>query len=314
VKSDALGKVSVGKQSQASDNTAILVDGSGSLVPANWVLFDGASFSANVNGAATGLTWGLFNWCATINDGIGGDCNGITENVVRYDSPVFGGFSVSASWGEDDMWDVAARYAGEWNGIKVAVAAAYSETTDENLAINDTTGALAFGNVVKRKDVGYFQAGAYIEHVPTGLWGYAAYGKEDNDSIYQGVICDDFVCDNDGGEFRGSDQETWYFKAGLRERWSPIGHTVLYGEYGKTSDGIFPGLVAAGVTDSEMKRYGLGVVQEIDAAAMSVWLAWRHHDADFDCAAGGTGICAGGPGEISLDEVDIVKFGGLINF
>ena len=30
----------VGKQSQASDNTAILVDGSGSLVPANWVAFD----------------------------------------------------------------------------------------------------------------------------------------------------------------------------------------------------------------------------------------------------------------------------------
>ncbi len=40
VKSDQLGKVSVGKQSQASDNAAILVDGSGSLVPANWVAFD----------------------------------------------------------------------------------------------------------------------------------------------------------------------------------------------------------------------------------------------------------------------------------
>src|SRR5262249_3277761 len=44
IKSDSLGKVSVGRQSQASDNTAILVDGSGSLVPANWVLFDGAGF------------------------------------------------------------------------------------------------------------------------------------------------------------------------------------------------------------------------------------------------------------------------------
>ena len=38
IKSDSLGKLSVGKQSQASDNTAILVDGSGSLVPANWVI------------------------------------------------------------------------------------------------------------------------------------------------------------------------------------------------------------------------------------------------------------------------------------
>ena len=27
------------------------------------------------------------------------------------------------------------------------------------------------------------------------------------------------------------DQDTWYFKAGLRERWTPLGHTVLYCEY-----------------------------------------------------------------------------------
>ena len=39
--------------------------------------------------------------------GAWGDCNGLTQNVIRYDSPTFGGFSVSASWGEDDMWDVA---------------------------------------------------------------------------------------------------------------------------------------------------------------------------------------------------------------
>ena len=52
---------------------------------------------------------------------------------MRYDSPTWGGFSVGASWGEDDMWDVAARYAGEWNGIKVAAAAAYSVSTDENI-------------------------------------------------------------------------------------------------------------------------------------------------------------------------------------
>ncbi len=44
LKSDHLGKVSVGRQSQASDNTAILVDGSGSLVPANWVAFETNAF------------------------------------------------------------------------------------------------------------------------------------------------------------------------------------------------------------------------------------------------------------------------------
>ncbi len=55
VKSEQLGKVSVGMQSQASDNTAILVDGSGSLVSANWVAFDsGGFFIRQTNGSIAG--------------------------------------------------------------------------------------------------------------------------------------------------------------------------------------------------------------------------------------------------------------------
>ncbi len=66
VKSDHLGKLSVGKQSQASDNTAILVDGSGSLVPANWVLFDNAGFFLrNQDGASVGPHVGLPSVSAT---------------------------------------------------------------------------------------------------------------------------------------------------------------------------------------------------------------------------------------------------------
>ena len=53
IKSDHLGKLSVGKQSQASDNTAILPDGSGSLVPANYVQFDYGGF------AIRGIEWQL---------------------------------------------------------------------------------------------------------------------------------------------------------------------------------------------------------------------------------------------------------------
>jgi hypothetical protein len=162
IKSDTLGKVSVGRQSQASDNTAILVDGSGSLVPANWVMFDNADFLLRTNGAFSGGTWGDLGFCHHIGLGIGGDCNGVTEDVVRYDSPTFGGFSVSASWGEDDMWDVAARYAGEFGGFKVAAAAAYSENTDEGLAGGN--------GLIGQRDSSFFQVGGFVEHVATGVW------------------------------------------------------------------------------------------------------------------------------------------------
>src|SRR5690606_2364692 len=97
IKSDHLGKVSVGLQSQASDNTAILVDGSGSLVPANWVAFEYRNFFARSSGGAlSNVQLGHVAGCA--GGGANGDCNGATQHVVRYDSPTFGGFSVSASW------------------------------------------------------------------------------------------------------------------------------------------------------------------------------------------------------------------------
>ncbi len=57
--------------------------------------------------------------------------------AVRYDSPTWHGFSVSADWGDDDFWDVAARYSGEFNGFKLSAAAAYNQWTDGN-ACNGT--------------------------------------------------------------------------------------------------------------------------------------------------------------------------------
>ena len=83
--------VSVGLQSQPSDNAAILVDGSGSLVPANYVQFDNAAFFIrSKNGNLSNLTWGSVGFC-NIGFGNAGDCVGTPENLVRYDSPTFAG-------------------------------------------------------------------------------------------------------------------------------------------------------------------------------------------------------------------------------
>jgi hypothetical protein len=290
IKSDQLGKVSVGKQSQASDNTAILVDGSGSLVPANWVSFDVNSFFVrnSTTGNLTTLRWGPAGGC------VWGDCNGAPTNSVRYDSPTFGGFSVSASWGEDDFWDVAARYAGEFHDFKVSVAAAYSQTNSTSF---DSP------NVIQPFDSGYFQIGAYVEHVPTGLFAYGAYGHLN------------FF---DRGDTDIDSNNTWYVKGGIRQRWNPLGHTVLYGEYERAQNNASStaflnpdgttnaGDNGAGVAfagESEVRMWGLGAVQEIDAAAMSLWIKYRNLDLDTS-----------GTGAFDADHFNEVTFGGLINF
>ena len=197
--------------------------------------------------------------------GAWGDCNGLTQDVIRYDSPTFAGFSVSASWGADDMWDIAARYSGEFSGFKVAVAAAYNEVHDNNY--NNGAGAV---------DANYFQIGAYGEHVATGLFAMVDYGTLDNNKVV------------------APDAETWYVKAGLRTHFNALGHTVFYGEYLNGQDGGFN-------AGSNLDVWGLGAVQEVDAAAMSVWIKYRNMSYDDNV-------------EKTVKDFDYVGLGAIINF
>ena len=172
----------------------------------------------------------------------------------------------------------------------------------------------------------YFQAGLYVEHVPTGLWGMVDYGQlaESGALFYRA-----------NGSLIGTDilpdTTTWYFKAGLRERWTHLGHTVLYGEYLRNDDGnninSIGQFTATTVNAAQVDAYnstlhvwGLGVVQEIDAAAMSLWLSYRHLSLD-DNLCGVSGFAGGGTvtgcstGDVAgYKSFQYVKFGGLINF
>jgi hypothetical protein len=133
--------------------------------------------------------------------------------------------------------------------------------------------------------------GAYAEHVPTGLFIYGAYGHLDPNLA------------------NVDSNNTYYIKGGIRQHWNPLGHTVLYGEYLRAENNNSSGLVD--VTDplttftgeSDVKVWGLGVVQEIDAAAMSVWVKYRHLSADTS-----------GTNAFATDDFDYVGTGALINF
>ena len=275
IKSDHLGKIGVGLQSMVSDNLAILVDGSGSLVPANWVTFD-------VGGYSYRRTDGTLSNSTIIGAGGcngGGDCYGVPANSVRYDSPTFAGFSGSAAWGEDDVWDIGLRYAGELHGFKLAAAISYGETTSGN-----SGPVAAGGGVLFTPDSQYTQVGAYAQHVATGLFLLVNYGNLDIGT--GGALNQD-----------ARNSETWYLKGGIRTKCLPFGATIAYGEWDENNDGARSG--------SESEFWGLGVVQEVDAAAMSLWLSYRQFSAE-------DGIT--GAGHENLQDFDMVKFGALINF
>ncbi|MBL8881779.1 MAG: porin [Hyphomicrobium sp.] len=291
IQSDSLGKLSVGKQSLAADNAALGTDFSGTLFPANSVTFDGGALRVVENGVDTGGRWmNVAFWCEHAGVGIANDCAGARLNGVRYDTPTFAGFTLGASWGEDDYWDVALRYAGEFSGFKLAFATAYSESTDA-----DITGTGANTN-----DNQYFQVGGMIKHLASGLWVHGTWGRNYIDDVPNNPP--------------HPDATGWYLKAGWTTKFSALGNTHFYGEYGQNEDGfrndqpcgsVFGDGCINGVqvVDSEATRYGAGIVQEIDAAAMSLWAKWRHHELD--------GVLDNGAA-FAADDVDMFLAGAVI--
>lgn len=281
---DKLGKLTVGRQSHASDNAALDSDLSGTVIPANTVTFDGASFLLRPKGGAAGAAglaratwWDLAFFCQSTQLGIGGDCAGDRRDAIRYDTPSFGGLVLSASWGEDDYWDVAARWKGKWEGFQLALSGAFTSASDP-----------AFG----RAD--YTQVGSFIKHEASGVWLHAVYGEEN------------------AGLAGTQDDSHYYFKLGISQPWTPLGKTHIYGEYGQNNDmhaayvagsgslcGDFFGVGGSissacasaadgtvNLTGTEATRFGIGVVQDIDAASMQLWAKWRMHklEADFSDA------------------------------
>jgi hypothetical protein len=284
VASESLGKVAVGKNMLAAKSAAMFTDLSGTQIIANYVLFDGGGFLLRQSGAFVGnnLKWGDFGYCYSQQRPWGGDCDGIVMEGVRYDSPTFAGFSMAASYGKDDDWEVAGRYNGELAGFKVSLGVGYSVNTDEDTQPPP---------VSFRKDSEFFQAGGYVEHLATGLFLHAIYGQEDNNNE---ITLDGFTEPN---------THQWYVKGGIREQWLPLGHTVLYGEYAWYIDQLSPAALKAGATASELSRWGFGAVQEIDSASMSLWVQYRQQEVEI------TGGNLGG-----IDDFFYVTTGALINF
>lgn len=283
------GKISVGKMAHAGKSAAMFTDQSGTQIIDNYTFLAGfPQFVIRSEGGLVPqtLTWGQLAFCYWQAVPLGGDCNGIVMEGVRYDTPAWQGFTFTASWGEDDMWEVAGRYAGELGGFKIALGVAYAWNTDEF-----ATGP----QVAAHKDTDNFQAGGYLQHVGTGLFLHGAYGFEDNNEtlLLNGRTT--------------KDGKHWYVKAGIRRKWLPLGATIVYGDYAEYLDQLGPAALALGADSSTLTRYGGGIAQEIDAAAMTVYLKYQHYEADISGEALAATVR-------DLDDAQFFSVGGIVNF
>ncbi len=248
IESEKLGRVSVGQQSPATDDITIINLGA-QMSDAS--LHYNNNFGLRLNlafGLTTDLTWAHF----------AEDVDTMRGDFVRYDSPAIYGFVLSAAVGENDVWDVALRYRGDWNSLRFAAGVGYMDAQEYDF-----------------KDV---RGSASMMHMPTGLYLSVAGGARDDQSN---------IIDN------GKDATFYFAQLGVKRSFLPYGQTTLYGEYGSYQDytvGQFLNADLLGdagydtwgmVTDSEVRRWGAGVEQSFDSAATILYAQYQYYEADI---------------------------------
>jgi hypothetical protein len=268
-----LGMVKVGHGSTATDNL-ILIDlgGMAGAGTSDIALYSGSFRFRNSAGAFAG-TGGI--WQNVLR---GHDTFDTTRrNHVLYETPALAGFTVQAAVGEDNYWDVALRYAGEFGGFRLAFGIGYQEDTEFNLPPQSGAAAVGFtctGNCdLKATEI---KGSASILHVATGLFVTAAAGQREMDVT--GV----------------DDAKFWYVAGGIRKNFFGFGDTVLFGEYYSAKDMLVQSAVVLGNAQNttplsyaglggsdEATVWGVGVNQYIDAAAMEVFLVYKQFDTDL---------------------------------
>jgi len=230
---------------------------------------------------ASGLAW------STILRGWDGNSVGQSsrKNVVKYTSPTFAGFQVSAAWGEDDLWDAAVDYEGKVGVFSITAKGGYGVSTEPSVT--------KCGGPNGDFKCEWFGAGATIMHDPTGLYVFGGYGWQQVDQI---------------GALGYDDTSTsWYIQPGIEKQWFALGKTTIFGEYRHDEAGA-----SLGTDSSTPKTYGAdvdfwagGVVQKIDAASMDLYAMYRHAEGDYKDTA---------TTSKSLDDFDMVITGARIQF
>jgi predicted porin len=346
IKSDKWGTMKWGQLNQATGHVALLPDLSGTILESNAAVYFGGGMFVRPSGAknatdlATDFTWGNVLRCLN-RSGVGADCDGYSENAVRYDAPTFAGFSVSTSYGEDYIWDVAVNYAADWGNFKVSATYGFASSTDEGcVAPGVCTNIPFFGGGGApfqgfRKDDAIHQVAASVMHVPSGFWAYGYYEQENNNGTqYLGPASD------------ANNPDTWFVKAGIKRIWTPLGATVFWGEGGQyfnqftgvcgprstnpiipitpnvnptcvasintspVDGGGNPTIELVNITGSTVNRWGAGIVQEIDSTSMQVFFRWQHLNLDLDARFVKTEVNA----RTSFDDLDIWQIGGVMFF
>jgi len=324
LQSSHLGKVKIGQGSTATDNL-VLIDVAGLDVAAtpDVALYAGGFLLRDKSGKFGGST--TLGWTSSIRGHESWDTN--RREHVLYETPTLWGFSLQTAVAANNYWDVALRYAGEFNGFRVAGGIGYQDDTDFNGTFQQFNQAGLDCSVncnVKSQEV---KGSLSVMHVQTGLFATGAAGDRKISGTNFGSAGSFGV-----GEYAGPDTTFWWLSAGVSKNFFGMGKTVLFGEYGEHKNGLqeqaFLGSVVNSVAkngfcynvvggpvnncDSTVRTWGIGVNQYIDAAAMELYATYKNYSLD---TIGFQGTSVGlNKNNTGAADMSFVMVGTKINF
>jgi hypothetical protein len=295
------GKLWVGQTSEASDGiTEInLANTSQFSFTNSWGNTFGDQnagfFLRRRDGILTDLHWGSFVAQGAQQAAPG---EGHRFNVAKYESPTVAGFTASASWGEDDHWSVALRYAGEFSGFQLASGIAYTGANDHTSLSNQR-------GVGDTSEIGLSGS---ILHTETGLYASGAWGQ-----LHDAGLNDLYGRDVD------ENTTFWTLQAGIERKFIPLGKTTIFGEYfqldrgaGFGSNGQILNVADLGtgldqVANSRIQGWSIGLNQNLNEV-MDLYFDYKHVKLDVTTTDGIAEANA------DLDSIEFFTAGAQIKF
>jgi hypothetical protein len=346
IQNKSYGKVWVGQTDQATERITEINLASTNHFLKHYGRWNGSFILRLDDGSLAGTaasprTWGhILPQSGFTGEGVPGE--GDRFSVIKYDSPEFGGFALSAAWGEDDFWDVALRYAGEYSGFKVAGGIGYSDwngvgsLNDRGCAIDDPTGGTgSTQNDNGNADCQQLGLSASILHEKTGLFVTGSYGikwDENRDKIFELIA-------PSAGKSVDDEDDFYQILAGVEKKFDgelgKLGKTTVYGEFehydtgaiiagnGQTATGrprsfasnfgLNPGAAANLGAGADIDIWGGGINQNIESAALDLYLAYRRSEADVFLSD--TGVKGDtGANTVKVAPLHLIMTGARIQF
>lgn len=316
----ALGRVTVGRLTTAGAvagidlaGVQVVASSSPGLVGGGLVFRNAAGALSSTGTSATAPTQ------ITLNAMTDGGAYPTTRGEgIRWNSPTFAGFTVGASIAEAASIQnelvtattgiqtgrnlgVDLRYAGEFSGVRIAAGIGYEKFEGNGDGLLNVVSAADIAATGQVNTVTQWGGSLALMHVPTGLFiqgdylNHTAEGGPSTDAT-KGLV-----------NFAGDREATrWIVQGGIAQNFFGIGRTSLYGEYGRAENwlhvrGINFGNGGGTLAGDNVRWWGLGVVQAIDAAAMDLYLGYRNFSAED--AIGG-----------QAQDIDVITGGARIRF